>query len=186
MPKNTLPTITPAAPDSAATNAVVVAKIEVDPVNPVVFVIQSRFNYRDQDNRPAYDEVLADDEGWFSERDSADIRCEQLNARNRVYYDTAVSSKAREHTLKIRDAEKKNLEAAAIRAAGMTKLDVPVPADFVPETFEKFFAQSNHTTYAAIEIRRSDYDGIARALSTDQSHNASSADTTSASVSTKA
>ncbi|MCI4659632.1 hypothetical protein [Cryobacterium zhongshanensis] len=136
---------------------------ELDAINAVVYVIESSYNHRDQDNRPASEEALVVDEGWFADHASADARCVQLNARNRAYYDTSMATKERNHNALIRVAEKKNLEAAAIRSAGLPKADVAVPPAFAPETFEKFFSGSNHTTYAPIPIRRSDHDGIARA-----------------------
>lgn len=129
----------------------------------VIHVIQSAYHYRDQDNHPKTDETLLDDEGWFADTASAAARCDQLNAQNRTHYDTQVAADEREHAAKIRKAEQLNREAAAIRAGGMTKTDVPVPSAFVPETFEKFLSRSSHTSYEPLEIRRSDHDGIARA-----------------------
>lgn len=139
------------------------ASATVDTTDPVVYVIQSSFNYRDPSNHPKSDEDLVVLEGWFADRASAAVRCTQLNARNHAYYDACMATKARERDVAIRVAQQKNQEAAAIRAAGMLKADIAVPSPFVPETFEKFFSGSNHTTYEPVEIRRSDHDGIARA-----------------------
>ncbi|MET0887246.1 MAG: hypothetical protein ABWX92_12415 [Mycetocola sp.] len=144
---------------------------EVDPelsaADAVVYVIQSYFHYRDQDNYPKCDEELVTDEGWFADSDSAAARCEQLNARNQAFYDASMDAKRRSHETSIREAQRKNMEAAAIRAAGMPKEDVAVPAPFVPETLAKFLARSNHTVYEPVQIRRSDHDGIARARTAD-------------------
>ena len=136
----------------------------VDTINAVVYVIQSTFNFLDPDNRPASVDDLVVDEGWFSDNESATARCEQLNARAQAYYDASMATNKRRRDAAISAAEKKNLEAAAIRSAGMLKADVSVPPSFVPESFAKFFAGSNHTTYVPIAIRRSDHDGIARAV----------------------
>jgi FAD/FMN-containing dehydrogenase len=141
--------------------------IDLNSSDMVVHVIQSCFYYRDQDNYPKCDEDLVADEGWFADNESAAARCEQLNARNRAFYDTSMATKKRAHDRSIQEAERKNLEAAAIRAAGMQKSDVAVPKPFVPETFERFFAQSNHTVFEPVQIRRSDHDGIARARTAD-------------------
>lgn len=139
-------------------------ELELDTVNSVVYVIQSSYNHSDQNNQRVSNKDLVTEEGWFADSASAAVRCDQLNARNHAYYDTAMATKKRDRDTLIRGAEKKNLEAAAIRSAGMQKDDVAVPPTFVPETFEKFFSGSNHTTYEPIAIRRSDHDGIARAV----------------------
>lgn len=129
----------------------------------VVYVIQSNYHYRDQDNYAKCDEELLAEEGWFAEAASAAVRCEQLNAQNLSYYETSMAARKRGHDAKIREAEKTNREAAAIRAAGMAKADVAVPPPFEPEGYEKFVAQTNHTTFEAVAVRRSDHDGITRA-----------------------
>lgn len=152
MPKNPLP-----APN--LTHDVVAFPSD----DTVVYVIQSSYHYRDPDNRAKCDEELLVEEGWFADAASAAVRCEQLNARNRSYYETSMAARKRSHDAKIREAEKANREAAAIRAAGMAKADVAVPPPFEPEDYETFVSQSNPTTYEAIAVRRSDHDGIARA-----------------------
>jgi len=129
----------------------------------VVHVVQSTFHHRDNDNRLVSDVEILVDEGWFADVDSARTRCEQLNARGRAYYDSAIAAQQRAHQVKTQTAERLNLEAQAIRAAGMTKSDVALPKPFVPEPFETFFSEANHTSYEAIHIRRSDHNGIAPA-----------------------
>jgi hypothetical protein len=135
----------------------------IDTANSVVYVVQSTYNHRTPDNLRVSDQDLVANEGWFADVESARIRCGQLNARNHAYYDACMDTKKRERAALIHDATQTNLEAAAIRSAGMLKSDVAIPLAFVPETFEKFFSKSNHTTYEPIAIRRSDHDGIARA-----------------------
>lgn len=132
--------------------------------NTVVHVIQSTYHHRDENNRQVSDDSLMDDEGWFADLASATTRCDQLNAKNQAFYATRMATLQREREAAIRIAETKNLEAAAIRKAGLPKDDVAVPPPFEPETFEAFFAKSSHTSYAPLEIRRSDHDGIAPAV----------------------
>lgn len=131
--------------------------------NAVVYVIESSHHFRDHDNNPKSKDELLADEGWFADEASAEVRCRQLNEKNRLYYDTRMASLKRSHDAKIRQAEKANKEAAAIRAAGLRKKDQPVPPPFVAEPFDSFLSNSSHTRYEAIEVRRSDHDCIARA-----------------------
>jgi hypothetical protein len=172
MPDSTTPE---ARPDA---ELVVEAELDTVSTDAVVYVIQSNYHYRDLDNHPKTDEELLDDEGWFADKASAVTRCQQLNAQNLAYYDTSMAIKKRAHDATIRHAEKKNLEAAAIRAAGLKKDDVPVPPAFVPETFEKFLSVGNHTIYEPVEIRRSDHDGIARAVATEDDSGSRGSETT--------
>jgi hypothetical protein len=129
----------------------------------VVHVIQSSYHYRDRDNHPTRDEELVEEEGWFADAASAAARCDQLNAQNHTHYLTSMASRKREHDTKVPRAEQHNLEAAAIRGAGLKKDDVAVPPPFVPVPFEKFLAGTSYTSYEPLQIRRSDHDGIARA-----------------------
>jgi len=133
-----------------------------DDVN-VVHVIQSSYHYRDQDNYPKSDDAIMDDEGWFADAGAAAIRCEKLNAQNRVLYDSTMATRKRERDAKIQKAEQHNLEAGVLRAAGIPKDDVAVPTAFVAPPFETYSPDHPHTSYEVMEIRRSDHDGIARA-----------------------
>jgi hypothetical protein len=132
-------------------------------VTAVVHVIQSSYHHTDRDNRRVSTDEILTDEGWFVDRASAQIRCAQLNAKHQAFYTTRMDILKRERQTAIRAAEKKNREAAAIRGAGMSKSDVPVPAPFTPESFADFFSKTSYVSYEPIEIRRSDHDGIARA-----------------------
>lgn len=149
----------PATDSRADTVVDLTERIEDD----TVYVIQSCYHYRDVDNYPKVEEELQVDEGWFASRFAADLRCEYLNARNRSGYNNAVAAQKRAHDAKIAKAELANREAAAIRSAGMNKPDVPVPAPFVAQSFERYLSESSYTSYESIAIKHSDHDGLARA-----------------------
>jgi len=128
-----------------------------------VLVIQSSHVYRDLDNHPACEDKILEEEGWFAHRPAAEKRCDELNDRNRRLYDVAMAREAREVDAKIRAAKATNREAAILRANGIPKQDVPVPAEFVPVPFERYTPAGSYTTYDVVEIPRSDHDGIAPA-----------------------
>ena len=138
-------------------------QVDVDATSAVVYVIQSSYHYRDQDNYPKTDEVLEDDEGWFADAESAAARCDQLNAPKRTHYENVMASEKRDHGVKIELARQKNREAAVLRAGGIAKTDVKVPKPFEPDVFEAFLSRSSYTVHEPVAIRRSDHDGLVRA-----------------------
>jgi hypothetical protein len=129
----------------------------------VIHVIESSYHYTDADGRPAVDHSIEEDEGWFANAESATIRSEQLNAQNRALYDVEMDRRKRERDAKILAAETSNREAAVLRANGFEKADVRVPEPFESVPYEQWRPDRVHTTFAVIEMKRSDHDGIARA-----------------------
>lgn len=133
----------------------------------VVHVIQSTYHSRDEDGRPTATDSILENEGWFADAESAAIRCAQLNEQNRSIYDVAMSRAKRDRESKIAAAEQTNREAAILRANGIEKPSVYVPAEFVPTPFEGYVPDHSHTSYAVMSIDRSDHDGIAQAVDPD-------------------
>lgn len=131
--------------------------------NDVVHVIQSSYHYLDGSNRPVQDDTVMDEEGWFGDAESAAHRAHQLNEQNREHYEADMARQKRDRDARIARAEESNREAAVLRANGIAKNDLDVPAPFVPTPFEDYRPDS-HTVYAAIQMRRSDHDGIAQAF----------------------
>lgn len=131
-----------------------------------VLMIMSTYHSHDADNRPTSEDILLEEEGWFADRTSADRRVEELNARTDALYNTEVDRLRRAHEQKTRAAKQHNREAAAIRAAGMRKADVPVPAPFEPPTKERVLAHTSYTAYEVIKVERSELDALAAAKAT--------------------
>lgn len=123
-----------------------------------IYAIESSYHRRDADNRDVVETSIDTEEGYFRSREAADTRTGQLNEKLADHHEVDEKRRQREHTQKVREAQKFNKEAAAIRAAGLKKADVPEPKAYVPRTFEAFIATTNHTMYAVTEINRSDYD----------------------------
>lgn len=124
-----------------------------------VHVIQSSYNYRDVDNYPKTDDEVMEDEGWFASRQAAQDRVDELNQNNVKLWESEQERLRRAHNAKIAVARQHNREAEAIRAAGMRKADVPVPATYVVEPFEAFMRKAtSYTGYSVLEISRAETD----------------------------
>ena len=123
-----------------------------------VLMIRAYHHSRDRDNRPVTEDTLLEEEGWFADRPSAERRAAELNSRTDALYDGEVDRLRRAHETKLREARQYNREAAAIRAAGMSKKDVPEPGPFEPPTRERVLSGTSHTSYEVEEVERSELD----------------------------
>lgn len=124
------------------------------------------------------DEIVVDvndDEGYFEDLASAQLRCDQLNESNVDYYNTTMATKKRAHDKHIAAAVQTNEEIDILRKAGVEKAYVAVPEPFEPTPFEDFI--SGCSVYTTRAVPRSEHDGIAHIIdttSTDSRNNTTS------------
>lgn len=136
-----------------------------DQENTLVHVILATYHYRDDSGRLSTSDTLLEGEGWFAEADAARVRADALNAQNLSMYTLAMERSKRDRDAKILAAETANREAAILRANGMPKKDVPVPAAFVPTPFHEFVPEHAYTTYAVKTMTQSEHDVLSASVS---------------------
>lgn len=129
------------------------------PDDEVVYAICSTHRHEGWDNRPVETTQVEEGEGWFSTRQAAQHRVDQLNASLQQAWQADEDRRRREVDKKRRDALQLNREAAAIRAAGMRKADVKVPQPYPGRTFEQWStASTSLTVHCVVELPRSEHD----------------------------
>lgn len=125
-----------------------------------VWAIESSYAPYDLDNRREVTSTIDVDEGWFSTEEEAKKRVEQLNESiARMHAEDERRAEAL-HQAKIDAALQTNREAAAIRAAGMSKDDVAIPKPYRPRTLEQFLRSRSYTAYEAVAVERSEHDSL--------------------------
>lgn len=121
---------------------------------PAIWVIERTRHFRDVDNYDASESSIDADEGFHLSREAAETHAEKLNASLRAAHEESERQRQQEHSRQNRAVQRHNSEAAAIRAAGMNKADMPLPKPFKHRTFAEFRRSTEHTIYDAVAIER--------------------------------
>lgn len=134
-----------------------------------IYAITSTHRHDGYDGRPTEDIEIEEDEGWFCSEESAQARVDQLNQALQRSYELDEDRNRREREKERRAAQHLNKEAEAIRAAGMKKADVKVPAPYTPRSFEQWArTKDSLTTHQVITLTRSEHDRIIAQVTADQ------------------
>lgn len=123
-----------------------------------IYVIQIGLNYWDRDGHREYDHWGYDDETFFTNIESANLRCAELNKEQEKSYRDYVSKMRKEHEKETQKAELHNKEAKALRDAGFVKEDVHVPEPFESVSFNDYCDRSDYVEYEVVELHQSELD----------------------------
>ncbi|KIA72702.1 hypothetical protein ANMWB30_24700 [Arthrobacter sp. MWB30] len=133
-----------------------------------LWLIEASRHFRDEDNYPTHTNTMEIDEGFFTSEERAEERAAELNKTLVDLHQTDERLRKRQHAAAVRQATRHNAEAAAIRAAGMKKADVPIPVTYMPRSFQAFLKgvaySDEYTIYEVVEIERAASDDQSVAL----------------------
>lgn len=124
----------------------------------LLYIIRSTHHLTDDDGQAIIQERIQRNEGYFLNKDLADQRVEQHNQSSIRLHEADERRREEAHASLVAKAKRTNAEAAAIRAAGMDKGDVPMPRDYEPRSLEAFMATTKHIVYDVAAIPRSNHD----------------------------
>lgn len=100
-------------------------------------------------------------QGWFSTREAAQARVDQLDAVLRRAHAVDQERRAARREAEREAALQLNREAAILRDNGVDKADVPVPDHAVPQPFEDWVAAKVPVSTHRVEsLTRSEHDAL--------------------------
>lgn len=124
-----------------------------------IYAIQATSRHTDPSGERHENTSVVVHEGYFLTEQAAAERIRQLDGSARQMHQHHEEQRLRKHHALVEEADLANREAAAIRAAGMQKEDMPYPKPFEPMSFEQFVQTTpSVVSYQVAPMTRSEFD----------------------------
>lgn len=113
-----------------------------------IWMVAEVRHYRDRDGREEFDVGLLAEEGFFTDREQAEIRVAELGEDLLEDYRVKVEVLRSEHQKKVARAKAHNREAAILIANGIRKRMADDPGQFRGPSLEEYLSRrENYVTY---------------------------------------